>query len=226
MSNARENARKRADMKRAFANSPFRHTRRIMLRWLKGVFKSFEPGCYRYLGDRDPANEIMLTSQAPVKFENEEKRPLIVYQRMPTMWNNPGFGAGPIVQSARLSTGVQRKTSLLSGNIGFHCCSRVPDEAEHLAWIVSFWLRECLPLLTGMQLFQLGTPAIGQVAPAPDSLVQVNQSEWVFCTTSVPYSFQYSWDSSPKEDTRIESIEVELVDEVEDIIQSFLTKKE
>lgn len=182
------------EYKSSFGRAPFRNLRKVSLRWLKGVFSTFNVGEYKYI-ENSPDSEIEIHAAVPVKFDISERRPCIVYQRLHTGWNNPGFGAGPLVQDTRLGSASQRKTSLISGQLGFHCCSKTPDEAEDLAWIVSFWLRECLPLLSRLGFHHLSEPIVHPVTPAPDAIIEVANSEWIICTVALPFSYQYSWNS-------------------------------
>jgi len=185
---------------KSFELAPFRFLRTIFIRWLTGLFSSFPEGQYKYI-ENSPSSEISIYGAAPIKLDVNENRPCIVFQRLPSHWNNPGFGAGPLVQDTKLGSGQQRKTSLVSGILAFHCCSRVPDEAENLAWLVSFWLAECMPLLTRLRLHNIGQPSVQQVSPAPDALVETSEIEWSVCPVTLPFSFQYSWDSEAKHRT-------------------------
>lgn len=183
------------NQRKNFSRSPFRNLRTMMMRWIKGVFSSFDEDDYRFV-EGSPDSKIAIYGAVPAHPDANEARPCIVYQRLPSGWHNPGYGAGPLVQTARLGHGLQRKTSLISGAVAFHCCSKTADEAEDIAWVVSFWLRECLPMLTRLGFFNLGEPSINPVTPAPDAILEIANTEWTVCTVSFPFSFQYSWDSN------------------------------
>lgn len=218
-------------VRNSFSKAPFRFHRRIMMRWLKSLFSSFEAGEFKFIaneyGQHSDESEIAIYAAAPVEFSAEEVRPAIVYQRAPFVNNNLGFGAGAMVQSAQLSQGHLQKTLLTSGNLAFHCLSKVGDEAEELAWMVYFWISECRELLTRTtRAFDYGNPVVGQVSPAPGTIVQSRNQEWMVCTCSLPVSIQYTWTSTPETQLTVERIQTDLVDEVEQTLQSIQVKEE
>jgi len=225
----REIIEKRRMMIHAFQYSPFRFLRRVMIRWLKEVYAASDDPSYVYLEGENKQvhvdSGLIISGKAPFKPDTAELRPAIIYSRENTAGNYRGMGAGANVQTATLSNNYQQKTHLLSGGITLNCCSRTPDEAEHIAWLTWFWLQECKTLITGLGFHSLGEPVIGAVTPAPDALVSTTEPEWVFCPVSFNYSFQYSWESTDKLQAKLESIEVELVDEVETVIQTFLHER-
>lgn len=229
---AQRDAEMRRLLKYTFQQAPLRFLRRMMLRWLKGVFKTFPKGCYRYVpnqeeeGGSSKESDIHITSKAPWTPDKEERRPAIIYNRLMTQANYMGLGAGANVQETRLSSNYQQKTKLNAGQIVFNCISRVPEEAEHLAWVVYFWGLESIELITKLGFHHIGEPSIGQTSPTPDTLVASTQSEWAFCPVSFPYTFQYSWESTPESQAQVECIQVDLVDEVNQILQQVIVERE
>lgn len=228
---AQRDAEMRRLLKFTFQQAPLRFLRRMMLRWLKGIYKTFPKGCYRYIPDADERSgtskesDIHIAAKAPWRPDKEEQRPAIIYNRMMTQGNYMGMGAGPNVQEAVLSTNHLQKTKFNAGTILINCVSRVGDEAEHLAWLVYFWASECIDLITKLGFHHIGEPSIGQTSPAPDTLVASSETEWVFCAVTMPYTFQYSWESNPEQQAQIDCIQVDLVDEVNKILQQVIAER-
>lgn len=207
-----------------FAYNPFLYMRRLMTRWLQVLFSKNQPGDYRFTSHDDQNSEIVIYSGVRWEPEAQERRPALVMTRTLTTANNPGFGAGPMVQSTQFVTDHKRKTALISGQFVVNTVSRSDDEAESLAWRVMFWSMEHIELLNKF-FHYLTPPSVGAVSPAPDALVQSSTPEWLVCQVVYPFTFQYSWASYPKEQMRVQSIEVELVDEEDQIYQAFMVKR-
>jgi hypothetical protein len=111
---------------------PLYRVTRGLIRFLKGLFKSQNPGNYQWT--EDPVqSEIFITDQSPVNLEVNEKRPAIVTIRGPAAWANLGLGQTVMVD---MTTGRKDKQDLISCSMTFACLSREGVEAQRLAWII------------------------------------------------------------------------------------------
>jgi len=89
-------------------------------------------------------------------------------------------------------TGAETHVDMLAGNLTFNCLSRVADEAEDLAWLVSSHVWLLRPILMKVGFHDIGQRMqIGSASP-PGQLVQGAPTEEV---TVVPAftSFQFGW---------------------------------
>lgn len=220
--------RDRSRMQFAFSQAPIRFLRRVTLRWLQGIFRGFPvgEGQFAFRGNSDPASELRISGKAPWAPEEQEHRPAIVLTRGGNNWNNSGMGAGVLVQDTQMSQDRMRKTALVSGVYNVNCLAKVGDEAEQLAWIVSFWFAESWELLARCGFHGLGPPMVGQVSPAPDALVQTKRPEWMVCPVTIPHSFQYSWETVPERTAQLEELRIELEDEIEQLVATVVVDKE
>jgi hypothetical protein len=90
--------------------------------------------------------------------------------------------------SYNMSSGARQKTILIPGTMSINCCSRVPLEAEQLAWIVAEHLWMLRDVMRQWGFYDVGRNlAIG--APSPPGAIIQNDAgdEWYVVTITSPF---------------------------------------
>jgi hypothetical protein len=86
---------------------------------------------------------------------------------------------------------------MISGNMTFNCISRVAEEAEQIAWLVSrhFWILRRILQKCGFHDIGQRT-SIGSVSP-PGALIAGDPGEIRNVPTTVPFHFQWTESVTP-----------------------------
>jgi hypothetical protein len=164
--------------------NPLRFVREAYVRFIQGLFYAAPPGQYHWELDHGDT-EIVICDENPIKTDVLGKRPGITCTRAPIAFYT--LGLDDMLQY-NPRTGVRKKTVLLPGTMSINCCSRVPLEAEQLAWIVAenIWLLRDVMRRWGF--YDIGRNlAIGSPSP-PGSIVQNDSGdEWYAVTITSPF---------------------------------------
>lgn len=129
--------------------------------------------------------DIVISDENPIKTDTLGKRPCITCTRAPVSFYT--LGLDDMLQYD-LTTGARRKTVLIPGTMSINCCSRVPLEAEQLAWIVAEHLWMLRDVMRQWGFYDVGRNlAIGAPSP-PGALIQNDSGdEWYVVTVTSPF---------------------------------------
>jgi hypothetical protein len=157
---------------------------------LQEVFADPPTGANFRWTDDDETTRLYLTDESPIKSEVVEKRPAIVTIRSGFAW------AGLALDQKRnhqIRTGEQVYTDMISGNLTFNCLSRVPVEAEYLAWLVSrhIWIFKHLLMQRGFHKVGENQQILART-PAGALVSGDTEHEIVNVPVVVPAHFQWT----------------------------------
>jgi len=127
-----------------FKYTPIEQLRNLFVGFTQGLFDAAPSGCYHWDLD-DAISEIIIRDEAPVKEEVIAKRPLITFTRGPIQFYSLGLDD---MMKYQFDTGQKTKSVLVPGTMTMNCCSRVPQEAENISWVVMEHLCYFLPKQT------------------------------------------------------------------------------
>lgn len=87
-----------------------------------------------------------------------------------------------------MMTGARQKTVLIPGTMSINCCSRVPLEAEQLAWVVAEHLWMLRDVMRQWGFYDVGRN-LGIGAPSPPGAIIQNDGgdEWYVVTITSPF---------------------------------------
>jgi hypothetical protein len=196
---------------------------RLFVRFLQGLFGTFEKGAYHWSLD-ESATDITITDQGTVNKEVIEKRPAIVVSLGPMAMNNIAIDqfAGPITNwkdsskpplydpSWNPHTGTKRHTDLISSTMTVNCLSREGVEARRIAWIVGYFTRALKRVLMRSGLHRVGEEVQFGAESAPGSIVQPDSNEIVMVSVSLPFYAQNTWSVAPVDKTLLKHVETAL----------------
>jgi len=172
-----------------WAENPLFHLTRVCILFLQELFSDPPEGSnFRWLED-DEMTRLYLTDDTPVNSSVVEKRPAIATVRSGFAWAGLGLDQK---RNHRIRTGEQVYTDMISGNLTFNCMSRVPVEAEYLAWLVSrhIWIFKHL-------LMQRGFHKIGEqqqiLARSPAGALISGDTEHEICNVPVVVPAHFQW---------------------------------
>lgn len=173
----------------SWAENPLFHLTRLCLIFLQELFKEApEDSNFRWVDDEEQTR-LYLTDETPVASSVVEKRPCIASVRSGFAWAGLGLDQK---RNHRIRTGEQIYTDMISGNLTFNCMSRVPVEAEYLAWIVSrhIWIFKHL-------LMQHGFHKVGEnqqiLARSPAGALVSGDTEHEICNVPVIVPAHFQW---------------------------------
>lgn len=179
-----------SDTVSSWGENPLFHLTRICIIFLQELFSSVPSGAnFRWSHDEE-LTRLYLTDESPINSTTVEKRPAIVTVRSEFAWAGLGLDQK---RNHRIRTGEKIYTDMLSGNLTFNCLSRVPVEAEYLAWIVSrhIWIFRHLLMQQGFHKIGEGQRILGR-SPAGSLIAGDTEHEIVNVPVIVPVHFQWT----------------------------------
>lgn len=203
----RTTSREEQDIAQLLRYNPLRFVRESYVRFLQGLFHGAPRGWYHWELDLDDT-EIVITDENPIKVDTLGKRPCISCTRAPVAFYSLGIDD---MLSYDFRTGAQRKAILIPGTMSINCCSRVPLEAEQLAWVAANHLRLLRDVMRRWGFYDVGRNlAIGSPS-APGSIIQNDRGdEWYACTVTSPFQMSNISQVTPLGNKIAKSIEVAL----------------
>jgi len=162
------------------------HVRVLFIRFVQGLFSASPEGCYRWRADQH-STEIFIADEETLNPEVISKKPGISFTRGPVQFYSLGLD-----DMEKFDFTLEKKTKgvLIPGTMTINCCSSVPIESEHIAWVVAehLWLLRHLLMRAGF--FEIGRSIqIGSPSPA-GSIIANDRGEEFSCTpVSVPFQF-------------------------------------
>jgi hypothetical protein len=110
-----------------------------------------------------------------------------------------------------MASGAKKKTVLIPGTISINCCSRVPLEAEQLAWLVAEHLWMLRDVMRKWGFYDVGRNlAIGSPSPAGSIVQNDGGDEWYVVTITSPFQIGRISQSTPLGQRIASSVEITL----------------
>lgn len=171
--------------------SPLVRVQRVMVDFVRGLFAQLPKGAYRWEPETasnplQEGSDIWIGTEAPVQPEIVAKRPAVIIGRGPAAFHGVGLGDQAFTD---LATGAQVKMDMLPTTVTINVLSRIPFEAEQLAWFVAkhVWnLRDELLRGKTFILYMGQRPSFSPPSPA-GSLVAGPDTEHNISAVSVSF---------------------------------------
>lgn len=178
----------------SFKYSPLEHVRSLFVGFFQGLFNASVPGAYHWEAD-DELSEIYISDENVVNGATIGQRPAITCTRGPLQFYSLGLDD---MMAYDFHTGTKQKSVLVPGTMTVNCSSRIPIEAERIAWICAEMLWMHRELLMAAGFFEIGRqPAIGSPSPAGSIITADSGDEWYVVPVTCPFQFYRTSQSSP-----------------------------
>ena len=174
-----------------------------MVGFLRGLFAQCPAGAYHW----EPTNgstqdqegsELWIGTETPIDPEIVGKRPAIVIGRGPAAFHGVGLGDQAYVD---LATGSHVKMDMVPVTININVLSKIPVEAEELAWFVArhIWnLRNEILRGNSFIMYTGQRPALSPPSAAGSLIGGPNvDSDWIVVTVSMPVYLQHMEVATP-----------------------------
>ena len=178
-------------------SSPLVRFQRVVVSFVRGLFAEAPVGAYHWEpgtsgNPLQEGSEIWIGTETPIDPEIVGMRPAVTIGRGPAAFHGVGLGDQAYVDQA---TGAHVKMDMLPTTLNINVLSRVPFEAEELAWFVAkhIWnLRNELMRGNTFILYLGQRPALSPPSPA-GSLVGGPDTEhnWVCVSINMPVYLQH-----------------------------------
>jgi hypothetical protein len=176
----------------------FQMTRHI-LSFLKWRFSSLPPGSYQWKPETEDSpdqtgSEVFMAADTPIRPEVVGQRPAITVLRSHAAFQGAGIGD---LGHVDLATGATLKMDIIPTNLMINVLSRLPVEAERLAWFCAeqVWsYREAIIKSEPNKIFlYLGQrPSISPPTPAGSLVADTTDFEWCAVVVAFPVYLQHS----------------------------------
>jgi len=178
-------------------SSPMIRLQRVVVDFIRGLHAQCPPGSYHWEptngGSQDQeGSEIWIGTETPIDPEIIAKRPAVVVGRGPAAFQGIGLGDQAYTD---LATGAHVKMDMIPTTLNINVLSKIPVEAEELAWFIArhIWnLRNELLrgnsfiLYTGQRPSLSPPSAAGTLVSGPSA-----DSDWIVVTVSMPVYLQH-----------------------------------
>lgn len=178
-------------------SSPLVRFQRVIVGFIRGLFAQCPAGSYHWEPTNGAAqdqegSEIWIGTETPINPEITAKRPAVVVGRGPAAFHGVGLGDTAYIDTR---TGGHVKMDMIPTTLNVNVVSRIPMEAEELAWFIArhMWvlrneiLRDNPFILYTGQRPSLSPPsAAGSLVGGPDT-----ESDWIVVTVSMPVYLQH-----------------------------------
>ncbi len=178
-------------------SSPLVRFQRVVASFVRGLFAQLPVGAYHWDPETSEnplqeGSEIWIGTETPIDPEIVGMRPAVTIGRGPAAFHGVGLGDQAYVDRA---TGAHVKMDMLPTTLNLNVLSRVPIEAEELAWFIArhIWnLRNELLRGNTFILYTGQRPALSPPSPA-GSLVGGPETEhnWVAVAVNMPVYLQH-----------------------------------
>lgn len=177
---------------------PYLYILELYVRYLQGLFNFLPAGNFHWEPDYE-ITEIIIRGEAPLNPEVVGKKPAITVVLGATSF--AGIGINNTLEYD-FATGREVRTDLMSGNLVVYCLAQSDIIAQRLAYIVAHHTRVQQRLLEGEGGFHMiARPNGCQVnSPSPPgSLVAGDPEGLVMVQVNVPFQFQWTWSTEPRQ---------------------------
>lgn len=174
--------------------NPLVHCRRIMLRFLQGLFGQAPKGHFRWESD-SKASEIFITDNFPVSVDETGAKPCISCARSPVQFGGLFLND---FQQYHVNNGETVTSDLISGSMILNCCSRHSVEAEYIGWICARHIWVFRKHLIRQGFHEVGRNIqVSPAMPAEGVISGNNVEEWKRVSVVSPFFFRYSDKMAP-----------------------------
>lgn len=185
-----------------WAASPLVQLTRYTVGWIKGLFAQLPRGTYWWNPDAESEpdqgdSEIFISSDTPMNPSFIGQRPAITVTRSSAAFQGMGIGDRAFLD---MRTGALAKMDIMPTTLIINVLSRVPFEAENLAWLVgsSIWaMRETFIKNQSGLLYIGGKFSIAPVSPAGSLVSPDNEHNWAAVAVAFPAYLQHSMSTMP-----------------------------
>lgn len=178
-------------------SSPLVRFQRVVVSFVRGLFAQCPPGAYHWEpgsieNPLQEGSEIWIGTETPINPETVGMRPAVTIGRGPAAFHGVGLGDQAYTD---LATGAHVKMDMIPTTLNINVLSRIPYEAEELAWFIArhIWnLRDELMRGNTFILYLGQRPAISPPSPA-GSLVGGPETEhnWSAVGINMPVYLQH-----------------------------------
>lgn len=186
--------------------NPYLYIQELFVRYLQGLFNFLPAGEFHWEPD-DEVSEILIRGEAPLNPEVVGKKPAITVILGPTSF--AGIGINNML-SKSLATNKEVRTDLMSGNLVVYCLATNDVITMRLAHIVAHHVRAQQRLLEsegGFHSIARPFPTVMSPSP-PGSLVAGDPEGLVMVQVNIPYQFQWTWSTEPRQARRLRSLDL------------------
>lgn len=174
---------------------------RHIISFLKWRFSKLPPGAYQWKPETESTpdqagSEIFISADTPINPQQVGQRPAITVLRAAAAFQGTGIGDWAFTE---LSTGAQVRMDIIPTNLMINVLSRLPVEAERLAWFCAeqIWtFREEIVKSEPCILYTGARPSLSAPSPA-GALVDSTDFEWSAVVVSFPAYLQHSTSKLP-----------------------------
>lgn len=187
--------------------SPLFQLQRHIVSFLQWTFGKQPAGSYRFVSDNDPdstESEIFIGADTPINTKMVGKRPAITVLRGPASFQGVGFNDR---SGFRSWDGTRTKLDIIPTTLQVNVLSKIPMEAEQLAWFVAeqIWGYSDEIVDKAPFIHSMGARAtISPPSPA-GSFVNSTDYEWTVVVCSYPVYLTHQITSQPLNLRRFES---------------------
>jgi len=168
---------------------------RHIISFLKWRFSKLPSGAYQWKPETESTpdqagSEVFIGADTPIQVQQVGQRPAITVLRAPAMFQGVGIGDWAFTD---LSTGAQSRMDIIPTNVMINVLSRLPVEAERLAWFCAeqIWtFREEIVKSEPSILYVGARPSISPPTPA-GALVDSTDYEWTGIVVAFPAWLQH-----------------------------------
>lgn len=192
--------------------SPFLQLVRVTTEFLQGLFAQLPTGAYRWSAPSDDgASEIYIGMETPTAPDVTGSRPAVTVTRGAGAFQGTAIGD---LAYYDMRTGAQVRMDVLPVTLSINVLSRIPVEAEELAWFIQrhIWaLRDKLIVENPGILYIGSRPSISPPSPAGSLISPDSEHNWVVVSVSFPAYLQYSATTIPLNAKILGGIDVDAV---------------
>lgn len=187
-------------------NNPLVYAQRLYTQFLQGLFNFCPVDCMHWEPDED-VTEIIIRAEAPLDLKNAGKRPAITVVLGPTQYQ--GLSIDNLLD-ANLTTDRQKRADLISGHLVAYCLAENDVIAQWISNVVVSGTMVNRRLLESPGGFhQIARPGCSANPPSPPGgLIQGDSRGLVMVQTNVPFTFQWTWETTPKQDAHLRSLDM------------------
>jgi hypothetical protein len=200
-------SREEQEISQVLRYNPLRFVREAYVRFIQGLFYAAPKGWYHWEPDLE-STDIVISDENPIKTDTLGKRPGVTCTRAPVALYSVGLDD---MLSYNLKTGAKRKTIIIPGTMSINCCSRVPLEAEQLAWIVAEHLWVLRDVMRPYGFYDVGRNISIGSPSAPGSIIQGDGAdEWYVVALTSPFQLSRISGTTPLSQSIASSVEMTL----------------
>lgn len=203
----RTTSREEQEVAQILRYNPLRFVREAYVRFIQGLFYAAPKGWYHWEPDQE-ATDIIINDENPIKTDTLGKRPAISCTRAPVALYSVGLDD---MLTYSFKSGAKKKAILIPGTMSVNCCSRVPLEAEQLAWIVAEHLWMLRDVMRPYGFYDVGRNISIGAPSGPGSIIQNDSGdEWYVVTLTSPFQLSRISGTTPLSQNIASSVEMTL----------------